>query len=76
MPASRKRSSRMRGLRNERRHHAVADRRFAPVTRMPIRRILGAYLNEVKCESLRMPRKSGSRFPFWCCRFRCICSSA
>ena len=37
---------------------------MAPVTRMPIRRILGAYLKEVKYESLRMVRGPGFSIPF------------
>jgi ABC-2 type transport system permease protein len=36
----------------------------APVTPMPIRRVLGAYLNEVKYESLRMLRSPGFSIPF------------
>jgi len=35
-----------------------------PVTPMPIRRVLGAYLNEVKYESLRMLRSPGFSIPF------------
>jgi ABC-2 type transport system permease protein len=37
---------------------------MTPGTRMPIRRILGAYLTEVKYESLRMLRSPGFSIPF------------
>ena len=43
---------------------------------MPIRRILAAYVNEVRYESLRMLRSPGFSIPSCCCRFRSTCSSA